>query len=73
MILINSREKLTSIWLLRSVTIASYEPFCWDAHFTVPTFDFFFKVALPKANKERIIVERNKLGQVVKSIVSVYN
>jgi len=40
-----------------------------DAHFTVPTFDFYFKVVLPKANKGRLIIERNKLGQIVNSKV----
>lgn len=40
-----------------------------DTHFTVPTFDFYFKVALPKANKERLIIERNELGQIVSSKV----
>lgn len=41
----------------------------WDAHFTVPTFDFYFKVVLPKANKERLIMERDMLGRIVKSQV----
>ena len=41
----------------------------WDTHFTVPTFDFYFKVAIPKANKERLILQRNKLGQIVHSRV----
>jgi len=40
-----------------------------DAHFTVPTFDFFFKVALPKANKERLIIERDFMGRILHSQV----
>ena len=40
----------------------------WDAYFAVPTFDFYFKVALPKANKERIIAERDCfLGRILYS------
>jgi len=46
-----------------------YESFCRDAHFTVPTFDFFFKVVLPKANKERLIMERDYLGRILSSKV----
>jgi len=41
----------------------------WDAYFTIPTFDFNFWVKLPKANKERLIIERNELGQIVYSKV----
>jgi len=40
-----------------------------DAHFTVPTYDFFFKVNLPKANKERLIIKRDYLGRIVSSRV----
>jgi hypothetical protein len=43
--------------------------FCWDLHFTVPTFDFYFKMALPKGNKERFIIERDYLGRIVHSMV----
>jgi hypothetical protein len=39
----------------------------WNTHFTVPTFDFFFKVHIPKANKERLIVERDNYGRIVTS------
>jgi len=45
--------------------------FVRDAHFTVPTFDIYFKVAIPKANKERIILERDKLGRIIHSKVSL--
>jgi len=38
-----------------------------DAFFATPTFDFYFKLKLPKPNKEREIVERNHLGRIVKS------
>jgi len=38
-------------------------------YFTVPTFDFFFKVNLPKANKERLIIDRDYLGRIVASKV----
>jgi hypothetical protein len=41
----------------------------WDAHFTVPQFEFYFKVTIPKANKEKLILQRNELGQIVKSQV----
>jgi hypothetical protein len=47
----------------------THEPFCRDAYFTVPTFDFRFLVTLPKANKERLILERNQLGQIVRAEV----
>ena len=38
-----------------------------DTHFSIPTFDFYFKVVLPKPNKERIILERDVLGRIVHS------
>jgi len=38
----------------------------WDSHFTVPTFDFYFKLQIPKPNKERIIIERDLLGRIIK-------
>ncbi len=41
----------------------------WDAHFTIPTFDFIFKVAIPKANKERLIMERDMMGRILSSKV----
>lgn len=37
----------------------------WDVHFTVLTFDFYFKVVLSKLNKEREIIERDKLGRII--------
>jgi len=40
-----------------------------DTHFAVPTFDFYFKIELPKANKERIIMERDNLGRIMESRV----
>lgn len=50
----------------------------WDAHFTVPTynfknhlmnFDFIFKVNIPEPNKDRVIVERDARGRIMKSCV----
>lgn len=41
-----------------------------DALFAVPTFDFFFKVAVPKPRREREIIERDCLGRIVVSKVS---
>ena len=46
-----------------------YVTFCWDSDFSVPTFDFRFLASIPKANKERLILERNQLGQIVRSKV----
>ena len=40
-----------------------------DAHFTVPTLDFIFKVVIPKANKERLIMERDMMGRILSSKV----
>lgn len=46
----------------------------WDAHLIVPTFDFYFKVAIPKANKERLIMERDMMGRILSSKVpEIYN
>lgn len=42
----------------------------WDAHFTVPTLDFIFKVNIPEPNKDRRIIERDKLGRILHSRVS---
>lgn len=39
----------------------------WDILFANPTFDFYFKFQIPKPMKERLIVERNKLGHIVTS------
>jgi hypothetical protein len=50
----------------------THESFCGDTHFTVPTFDFFFKFNTPKPNKERFIVERGDLGRIVKSTILQY-
>lgn len=56
--------------------------FMRDTHFTLPTynsersrmnFEFFFKFPIPKANKERIITERDGLGRIVSSKAVVYN
>jgi len=41
----------------------------WDSLFTNPTFDFYFKVVLPKKQKEREIIERDYLGRIVASKV----
>jgi len=52
-------------------------PFCRDTYFIVPTFDFCFKVILSKANKGKLIVERDTHGRIIKSEVPknefVYN
>jgi len=32
-------------------------------------FDFYFKVALPRARKERIITARDQLGRIMHSVV----
>ena len=42
-----------------------HESFSWDSLFAVPQFDFYFKLALPKARKEREIIERDYLGRIV--------
>jgi len=42
-----------------------YEPFVRDSLFISPTFEFFFKVALPKKQKAREIIERDYLGRIV--------
>jgi hypothetical protein len=47
-----------------------YEPQRRDALFTVPQFDFYFKITIPKARKEREIIERDYLGRIVASKVS---
>jgi hypothetical protein len=46
-----------------------YEFKSWDSVFTAPQFDFYFKVVLPKARKEREIIERDHLGRIVASKV----
>ena len=43
--------------------------FVRDSLFTIPQFDFYFKVTLPKANKERLIMERDYLGRILSSKV----
>ena len=40
-----------------------------DSLFAVPQFDFYFRVNIPKANKERLIMERDYLGRIVVSKV----
>ena len=47
----------------------NYESFCRDLLFTNPTFDFYFKVVLPKARKAREIIQRDQLGRIVASKV----
>jgi len=49
--------------------LCNYESFCWDSLFTIPQFDFFFKIALPNKQKEREIIERDYLGRIVHSKV----
>jgi len=46
--------------------------FVRDAHFAVPTFDFYFRVALPRARKEREIIERDFRGRILHSRVPEY-
>lgn len=41
-----------------------------DTHFTVPTFDFYFKFKIPEPNKNRKILERDELGRILSSAVS---
>jgi len=41
----------------------------WDSLSAVPTFDFFFKVNVPKPRKGREIVERDGLGRIVSARV----
>ena len=41
----------------------------WDSLFTVPQFDFRFFIRLPRPYKECLIIERNELGQIIKSKV----
>lgn len=43
--------------------------FVRDSLFTDPTFDFHFKIMLPKANKERLIMERDIMGRILSSKV----
>ena len=46
-----------------------YESISRDTHFTVPTFDFYVKVAIPKPNKARWIMERDCRGRILKSTI----
>ncbi len=39
--------------------------FCRDSLFLTPTFDFHFKVAIPKKRKEREILQRDALGRIL--------
>ena len=41
--------------------------FMRDSLFAIPTFDFYFKIILPRPSTERIIVERVNLGRIVHS------
>lgn len=54
---------------MNSVLKYFHEPIGWDAHFAIPTFDFYFKFQLPKPIKERIILERDELGRILTSKV----
>jgi hypothetical protein len=49
--------------------LGGFNAFSRDSLFAVPTFDFYFKVTLPKPNKEREIIERDYLGRIVASKV----
>jgi len=40
-----------------------------DMHFSVPAFDFMFKVTIPKPNKDRLIVQRDMSGRILASRV----
>ncbi|MFH1971376.1 MAG: hypothetical protein ABIJ05_03280 [Patescibacteria group bacterium] len=42
----------------------------WNVHFTVPTFDFYFKFEIPEPKKERIIIERDAYGRIIHSRLS---
>jgi len=46
-----------------------YEPQRRDTYFAVPTFDFYFRINIPKKRKDREIVERNYLGRILKTKV----
>jgi len=59
----------TTEYNIPNVLKYTHESFCRDMHFSVPQFEFYFKVVLPKANKERLIMERDILGRIVKSQV----
>ena len=41
-----------------------------DLLFTNPTFDFYFKVVLPKPRKEKEIIKRDQLGRIVRTIIA---
>jgi len=49
--------------------MVSYVTFYRDSLFTAPTFDFYFKLVLPKKNKAREILQRDYLGRIVKAKV----
>lgn len=38
-----------------------------DTHFTVSTFEFYFKFPTPKPNKERLILVRDEYGRILSS------
>lgn len=41
----------------------------WDSRDTIPLLEFRFNFVLPKPRKERNIIIRNQLGQIVRSEV----
>ncbi len=45
--------------------------FLWDTYSTVSTFDFYSRVMLPEPNRKRIILERDSLGRIVRSMSPV--
>ena len=45
--------------------------FAWDAHFTIPTLDFIFKIKIPEPNKGRLILERDNFGRIIHSSPAV--
>jgi len=51
----------------KDIQDVKFETECRDSLFTNPTFDFYFKVAVPKARKDRIILERDMLGRIIHS------
>ena len=43
--------------------------FVWDIHFTIPTFDFYFKFKIPEPNKDRLITERDESGRIITQVL----
>lgn len=56
-------------FIISSCYNVEYELECRDTLSTVPQFEFYFRVVLPKARKDRQIVERDQLGRILASKV----